>query len=68
MLSFETSHKFTKAIFLYKQNIESDFLLNVFDALRDFVPFANFKNVKNTHGGVLLLIKLHSSMGALHVF
>ena len=68
MLSFETSHKFTKAIFLYKQNIESDFLLNVFDALRDFVPFANFKNVKNTHGGVLLLIKLHSSMGAFHVF
>ena len=44
MLSFETSHKFTKAIFLYKQNIESDFLPNVFvfDALRDFVSFAKF--------------------------
>ena len=26
------------------------------DALRDLVPFAQFKNVKNTHGGVLLLV------------
>ena len=35
----------------------------------------NLKNVKNTHGGVLLLVKLqaeateeHSSMGGFHVF
>ena len=30
----------------------------------------NLKNVKNTHGGVLLLVKLqtkHSSMGGFHV-
>ena len=27
------------------------------DALRDLVPFVQFKNVKNTHGGVLLLVK-----------
>ena len=26
------------------------------DALRDLVPFAQFKNVKNTHGGVLLTL------------
>ena len=25
------------------------------DALRDLVPFVQFKNVKNTHGGMLLL-------------
>ena len=24
------------------------------DTLRDFAPFVQFKNVKNTHGGVLL--------------
>ena len=30
------------------------------DALRDSVPFLQFKNVKNTHGGVLLLVKLQA--------
>ena len=28
------------------------------DALRDLVPFAQFKNVKNTLVGFLLLVKL----------
>ena len=28
------------------------------NALRDLLPFAQIKNVKNTHGGVLLLVKL----------
>ena len=28
------------------------------DALRDLVPFVQFKNVKNTPGGVLILVKL----------
>ena len=28
------------------------------DALRVLVPFVQLKNVKNTHGGVLLLVKL----------
>ena len=28
------------------------------NALRDFVPFAQFKNMKNTYGGVLLLVTL----------
>ena len=27
----------------------------------------NLKNVENTHGGVLLLVKLHS-MGVFHIF
>ena len=31
------------------------------DALRDLVPFVQFKNVKNTHGGVLILVKLQAS-------
>ena len=31
---------------------------NVCDALRDLVSFAHLKNVKNTHGGVLHLVKL----------
>ena len=30
----------------------------VWDALRYMVPFGQFKNVKNTHGGVLLSVKL----------
>ena len=30
-------------------------------ALRDLVPFIQFKNVKNTHGGVLLLVKLQTN-------
>ena len=29
----------------------------LWDVLRDLVPFVQFKNVKNTHGGVLLLVK-----------
>ena len=28
------------------------------DALRDLIPFVQFKKLKNTHGGVLLLVKL----------
>ena len=31
------------------------------DVLRDLVPFVQFKNVKNTQGGVLLLVKLQPS-------
>ena len=31
------------------------------DALRDLVPFAQFKNTNNTHRGVLLLVKLQAS-------
>ena len=27
----------------------------------DLVPFAQFRNVENTHGGVLLLVKLQAS-------
>ena len=43
-----------------------------------FVPFVRFKNVKNTHGWLILLVKFriqletffkyHSSMGVFHVF
>ena len=28
------------------------------DALRDLVPFVQFKKRENTHGGVLILVKL----------
>ena len=31
------------------------------DALRNFVSFLQFKNVKNNHGGVSLQVKLQSS-------
>ena len=30
-------------------------------ALRDLLPFVQFKNVKNTHEGVLILVKLQAS-------
>ena len=32
------------------------------DTLRNLVPFVEFKNVKNTHGGVLLLAKLQAKV------
>ena len=32
-------------------------IFDLFVALRDLVPFVKFKN-KNTHGGVLVLVKL----------
>ena len=41
---------------------------SIFDALHDVVPFVQLKNVKNTHGGVLLLVTKHSSMRFFHVF
>ena len=33
---------------------------SICDALRDLVPFVQFKNVKSTHGGALILIKLQA--------
>ena len=30
------------------------------DVLRDLVPFVQFKKRENTHGGLLLLLKLHA--------
>ena len=39
--------------------VHSWMLCTICDALRDLIPFVKFlKNVKNSHGGVLLLIKL----------
>ena len=35
--------------------------INLCGVLRDLVPFVLFKNVKNNHGGVLLLLKLQAS-------
>ena len=35
--------------------------LNICDALRDLVPLAQFKKRENTHGDVLLLVKLQVS-------
>ena len=32
---------------------------NVFDVLRDLVPFVQFKKREKNHGGVLLLVKFH---------
>ena len=34
--------------------------LIICDVLRDLVAFVQFKNVKNTHGGELLLVKLQA--------
>ena len=41
----------------------------IWDALRDLVPFVQFKNLKKTHEGALLLVKLqaHPSMCVFHV-
>ena len=39
------------------KNMKKTFM-NICDALRDLVPFVQFKSVKKTDGGVLLLVKL----------
>ena len=39
--------------------VEVEFL--ICDDLQDLVPFLQFKKVKNTHEGVLLLVKLEPS-------
>ena len=39
----------------------------IYDVLRDLVPFVQFKNVKNTYEGVLLLVKLQAK-NILHKF
>ena len=36
------------------------YLLYIFYPLRDLVPFVQFKNIKNTHGRVLILVKLQA--------
>ena len=33
---------------------------NICDPLCNLVPFVQFKNIKNTHGGVLPLVKLRT--------
>ena len=35
-------------------------IFTICGVLRDLVPFVQFKNVKNTHGGVLILVKLQA--------
>ena len=35
-------------------------MIHLRDAWRDFIPFMQFKNVKNTHGGVLFSVKLQA--------
>ena len=45
---------------IMKNTAKKTYLLYIFDALRDLVSFVQFKNVKNTHGGVLLLLKLQA--------
>ena len=38
----------------------------MYDVLHDLYHLHNLKNVKNTHGGVLLLV--HFSIGLFHLF
>ena len=49
---------FTPQIQKKKKKSIFSFAECICDALRDFEPFVQFKNVKNRHGGVLLLVKL----------
>ena len=35
-------------------------MIHLSDAWRDFIPFIQLKNVKNTHGGVLFSVKLQA--------
>ena len=42
------------------QYMFADVILWNYYGLRDLLPFVQFKNVKNNHGGVLLLVKLQA--------
>ena len=66
-----------KISLMYKRLLQSNYQQmkkNKYDALRDLVPFVQFKNVKTIHGGELLLGKLqlsakhHSSVGVFSRF
>ena len=35
-------------------------MLKLYHVLRYLLPFVQFKNVKNTHGGMSLVVKLHA--------
>ena len=41
---------------------------SVCDALRDLVPFVQLKDVKNTYGGMLLLVKLQYEAQSIAYF
>ena len=49
--------------FCYRHNahFKHVYLHDKYDALRDLVPFVQYKKLKNTHEGVLILVKLQAS-------
>ena len=47
-------------VFRTLSNICDRALLRKCGALRDLTPFVQFKNMKNAHGGVLILVKLQA--------
>ena len=66
-----------KISLMYKRLLQRNYQQmkkNKYDALRDLVPFVQFKNVKNIHGGELLLGKLQLQLSIIppwvffHVF
>ena len=40
---------------------------NICDTLHDLLPFVQFKNAKNTHGGVLLLVGYFSRFSIVQI-
>ena len=62
--TFFIEHSDGSCFSIKKQIIRKNVPWHIFGALRDLVPFVQFKNVKNTHGGVLILVKLQAS----HIF
>ena len=66
--------KFIKQILVQPVNLTCALILTKIsildkcDALCDSLPLAQFKKSKNTHGGVLLLVKLYKSNTLLWVF
>ena len=39
----------------FLRHLYPNIYLHISNALRDFIPFVQFKNVKNTYGGVLFM-------------
>ena len=62
LFSCYTMKKFFHEIFvLQDSNSNATTFFIIWEALRNLIPLYNFKSVKNTHGGVLLLVKLLAS-------
>ena len=54
------NHFFTKSTVMRASRRPTIYIAHICGALRDLVPLVQFKKRENTHGGVLILVKLQA--------